>query len=117
VLFIGIGVGMGAPPQPPLICFLDFLCLRLLRIPLFLVLPKIFKKENIDFLLLDFAILYKLPIFYFIKQLNYLCLYYQYFHFYCYLHFGRYFLFHYCFHVRYYLIHILCFSMFLLVFC
>ena len=49
------GEGEGTPPQPPLICLLVFLCLRVLRTVLFLfVLPKIFKKEK-----KDFAILYK----------------------------------------------------------
>jgi hypothetical protein len=63
-IFTGGGGGrVGAPPQPPLIFFLPLLllrCLRVLRELLLLrdrvvfVLPKTFKKENIDFT--DFAI-------------------------------------------------------------
>lgn len=50
-----LGGTEGTPPHPPLIFLLVFLFLRDFRTVLFLfVLPKIFKKENIDF-----AILYK----------------------------------------------------------
>jgi hypothetical protein len=65
--YFSVGGGGGGfdiePPHPPLICFLnlrvlfDLYVLRillLLRILLFFVLPKIFKKENMEFN--DFAI-------------------------------------------------------------